>query len=195
MTTNTLGKLMFPIAKLRPDPRNLRTHDERNVEAIKASLKKWGWRGVIVARKKDRVVIAGNARLQAAKELGMKQAPVLFVTDTEADGRRYAISDNRTAELATWDAEKLAEQIAGMGDDVEFSGFADDEIEAMAQHEAGDDDDDSDEQEPGDADIFQVRVQFDGALRKRYEAAITAARQRAKGRSDSEIVLAAMCKR
>ena len=104
----SLRFLATPLAGLKPDPRNARLHGERNLEAVKKSLADFGWRQVIVARKKDGIVLAGNARLEAAKALGWTEAPVLFVDDDKHRAMAFALADNRTAEMATWDDDRLA---------------------------------------------------------------------------------------
>ncbi len=60
------------IASLNADPSNVRAHDSRNIEAIKASLAKFGQRKPIVVGADD-VVQAGNATLDAARSLGFRE--------------------------------------------------------------------------------------------------------------------------
>jgi hypothetical protein len=109
----TLGATnMKPVAlaieALTSDPRNARKHDDRNIEAIMKSLQRFGQQKPIVISK-DRVVYAGNGTLEAAKRLGWK---MIQCAESDLSGdelRAYAIADNRTAELATWDEEILGE--------------------------------------------------------------------------------------
>lgn len=127
-----LQPLAFPLADLRPDPHNARQHSTRNLAAIRASLSRFGWRNVVVARKKDRVVLAGNARVESAKALGWKTAPVLFVDDDKARAMAFAIADNRTAELAEWNLEELAGQLSKLdGDLLEVVGFTSSELDNL----------------------------------------------------------------
>lgn len=126
----SLRPLAFPIDQLQHDPRNARMHSERNLDAVKSSLQRFGWRNVIVARE-DRTVVAGNARLDAARSLGWTHAPVLFVAEDARASMAYAIADNRTAELADWKLDELAKQLAELdvGDDLLAAvGFNDDEL-------------------------------------------------------------------
>ena len=96
------------IASLVPDPENARVHGDRNMAAIKASLKLYGQMKPIVVRQQDMVVAAGNGTLRAATELGWSEvaASVIKMSDEEFSG--YALADNRTAELAAWDFEVVA---------------------------------------------------------------------------------------
>lgn len=125
------------IAKLTPDPKNARLHDERNLDAIRASLKKFGQQKPIIVDKKG-LVVAGNGTLEAAKSLGWTHIAVVESNLKGLDLRAFAIADNKTAELAEWNYEQLSGQLrelkAAMPDTpLDFTGFADFEIEPMLQ--------------------------------------------------------------
>jgi site-specific DNA-methyltransferase (adenine-specific) len=115
------------ITDLTLDPRNARTHSQKNLDAIANSLTKFGQRKPIVITN-DGVVLAGNGTLEAAKSLNWDY---IAVTVTPADwdldtSRAYALADNRTAELAEWDEAVLAQQLLELHDadfDIEALGF------------------------------------------------------------------------
>ena len=100
-----------PIASLLADPENARKHSTKNIAAIKGSLSTFGQQRPLVVW--DNVVIAGNGTLAAAKELGWTHIAISRVPFdwTYDQARAYALADNRTAELAEWDAERLADQL------------------------------------------------------------------------------------
>lgn len=102
-----LRPLAVSIESLTPDPANARSHDDRNIDAIKKSLKRFGQRSPIVVQKSGMVVRAGNGRLEAAKQLGWKSIAAVVVDDDNLDAISFAIADNRTAELASWDNSTL----------------------------------------------------------------------------------------
>lgn len=111
------------ISELRHDPRNARVHNERNLDAIRASLKRYGQQYPIVVDIHNQVV-AGNGRLEAARSLGwLRIKCVITNLDTE-DARQFAIADNRSAELAEWDLDILRETLesfdAPIIDDLSF---------------------------------------------------------------------------
>jgi site-specific DNA-methyltransferase (adenine-specific) len=110
-----LEPLAYEVGRLQLDPANARRHDQRNVDAIKASLTLFGQRKPIVATEAG-VVIAGNGTLQAAKELGWERIAVVFVNDDTAKAAAYGIADNRTAELAAWDDDVLGTLLGGLAD-------------------------------------------------------------------------------
>lgn len=99
------------ISELISDPNNARKHDEKNLEAIKGSLTQFGQRKPIVIQ--GQTVIAGNGTLTAAKSLGWTEIEVVRVPDDwSADqAKAFALADNRTAELASWDELVLAAQV------------------------------------------------------------------------------------
>lgn len=99
---------IVPIASLLADPRNARHHDEKNIEAITASLRKFGQQKPIVVDQTGKRVIAGNGTLVAAQRLGWENVAVSksSLADLQADA--YGIADNRSAELASWRDDVLA---------------------------------------------------------------------------------------
>lgn len=102
-----IESLAVPVDSVVPDAANVRTHGEKNLAAIKASLQRFGQTKPIVVRKAGRVVLAGNGTLAAAKALGWEKIAVVEVDVSDAEGMALAIADNRTAELAEWDQEAL----------------------------------------------------------------------------------------
>ena len=122
------------IASLMLDPANVRTHDSKNLEAIKASLARFGQQKPIVVNSKG-IIVAGNGTMMAAKMLNWSSVEIVRTDLEGAEAIAYAIADNRTAELAGWDEAALAQQLAALQIDDEelanIAGFTDAEIEAM----------------------------------------------------------------
>jgi hypothetical protein len=100
------------IADLTPDPENARQHDDKNLKAIMGSLSEFGQRKPIVITEAG-VIVAGNGTVEAAKRLGWLDIAVVRVPNewTSEQTKAFALADNRTAELATWNFEILSEQI------------------------------------------------------------------------------------
>jgi ParB-like chromosome segregation protein Spo0J len=101
------------IDALIPDPSNARMHDEVNIAAIKGSLAKFGQQKPIVITKTN-VVVAGNGTLEAARELGWKDIAVVYSDLSGTEAIAYALSDNRTGELAKWNKDILGKQLLGL---------------------------------------------------------------------------------
>ncbi len=117
------------IADLVEDPANARTHNAKNLRAIKGSLKRFGQQKPIVVDVNG-IVVAGNGTLAAARELGWDTIDVVRTTLAGAEAIAYAIADNRSGELAAWDDEVLAKALAALdaeGWDLPDIGFDDDD--------------------------------------------------------------------
>jgi ParB-like chromosome segregation protein Spo0J len=100
------------IRDLTPDPENARLHDDKNLKAIQGSLKEFGQRKPIVITEAG-VIVAGNGTVEAAKRLGWTQIEAVRVPGdwTPNQIKAFALADNRTAELASWDIHVLDEQL------------------------------------------------------------------------------------
>ncbi len=125
-----------PIESVHLDPANLRVHPAASVEGIKASLARFGQQVPIVVDA-DGVVVAGNGRLQAAHELGWTEIAIVRTGLKGIDRTAFAIADNRTSELSTWDEPALARMIVHLREEdaeaVQSIGFTAEEIEAFAK--------------------------------------------------------------
>lgn len=135
------------IEELKAYEKNPR-HNEKAVDAVAASIKEFGWK-VPVVIDKDGVIAAGHTRVAAAKKLGIKTVPCIVADDlTEEQIRAFRLADNKTAELAEWDDELLAEELA-MLEDIDMSQFGFEGLEEMLDEtrEATEDDFSEDEEE------------------------------------------------
>ncbi|HLX45329.1 MAG TPA: site-specific DNA-methyltransferase [Bryobacteraceae bacterium] len=117
--------------KLVPYAGNPRTHSESQVSQIAASMEKFGFTNPILVDSKSGV-IAGHGRLLAARKLGLQKVPVIVLDHlTDAEKRAYVIADNKLAENAGWDVEKLEAELAALqaeSFDLSVIGFAEQEL-------------------------------------------------------------------
>ena len=100
------------LGSLSLDPANVRKHGQKNLDAIKASLRKFGQQKPIVVDAKG-IVLAGNGTLTAAKELGWTEIQIVRTALAGVDATAFAIADNRSAELAEWD-DNLSEVLEAL---------------------------------------------------------------------------------
>lgn len=110
-----------PIGDVKPYPNNPRDN-EKAVPAVTKSIERFGFRNPIFVDA-DGVIIEGHTRRLAAIRLGMQEVPVVYATDLtpeEVDALR--VIDNKTAELAEWDMDMLAEEMAKLAD-FDFTDF------------------------------------------------------------------------
>lgn len=109
---------MVDIDALVFDPNNARKHDDKNLQAIRGSLRKFGQQKPIVVNAKN-VVIAGNGTVAGAKAEGWKKVAVVRSALDDFLQSAYALADNRSSELAEWDEEILKASLA----ELEIKGF------------------------------------------------------------------------
>lgn len=117
------------------DPANVRKHDQRNLDAIKASLQRFGQQHPIIVDAAG-VIRAGNGRYMAMRALGWSECDIVRTDLSGSEATAFAIADNRTAELAEWDEDALAQQLAALQIEDEAlalaTGYDAKEIEALA---------------------------------------------------------------
>lgn len=131
-----LKQFMVNVKDLNPDPDNARQHDKKNIEAVKDSLKSYGQHQPIIVQEEGMIVRIGNARLQAAKELGWNQIAALVLSEDNAKSIARGIADNRSGELGSWDYEILGSLISNLSEDgsefVSMLGFDSMEIDTIS---------------------------------------------------------------
>lgn len=124
------------IEEISPYENNPRNNDEA-VDAVAESIQEFGFKIPIVISG-DNVVVAGHTRIKAAKKLGMKEVPCIVADDlNEEQIRAFRLADNKSAEIATWDEEKLEQELAQImnidmsvfGFDGEDTAFADEVVD------------------------------------------------------------------
>ena len=92
---------------------------EKAVPQVAESIRQCGYITPIVIDE-DSVILAGHTRLAALKEMGIEECDVIITTGlTEEQRRKYRLLDNKTGEIASWDKQKLKEEIK----DLDFNGF------------------------------------------------------------------------
>jgi ParB-like chromosome segregation protein Spo0J len=106
-----------PTAALIPYARNSRTHSERQVAQIAASIREFGFTNPVLIDAEDGI-IAGHGRVLAAHTLGVIEVPCIVLAHlTELQKRAYVIADNRLAESAGWDDAALSAELARLEED------------------------------------------------------------------------------
>lgn len=89
-----------PLGELTAYARNARTHSAGQIRQIMASMQEWGWTIPILVDEEG-TIIAGQARVEAARQLGLSEAPVMIARGwTEAQKRAYVLADNKLSENA-----------------------------------------------------------------------------------------------
>lgn len=120
------------LQKWKDNPRK----NKAAIKHVAESIKRFGFASPIIARADDKMIIAGHTRYEAAKELGLDKVPVRYLDLDPADSRLLALADNKTAEVADWDEEKLEQVMQDLLDEglsLDGLGWTDTELADIVQ--------------------------------------------------------------
>lgn len=118
----------WPVDRLQSNPANARLHNPRQIAKLAASIAEFGFNSPIIVDGAG-LILAGHGRYSAARQLGLTEVPVVRVSHLSKTAKRlYSLADNRLAELATWDEDKLRLELKELAEisidiDLEITGF------------------------------------------------------------------------
>ena len=126
------------LSELKPPRRNVRTHSKKQIGQIANSILRFGWTYPILTDE-NKHIIAGVGRCKAAEQLGLRDAPVIVMTElSEAEKRALALADNKIAANAGWDRAVLAAELGELAVllpecdlNIEITGFEAAEIDTL----------------------------------------------------------------
>jgi ParB-like chromosome segregation protein Spo0J len=105
------GVQLMPIRPIKLNQRNSRTHSTKQIRQIANSIVAFGFTNPLLITE-DGTLTAGEGRYKAAQLLGLAKVPVIVLAGlSPARLRALAIADNKIAENAGWDRERLAIEI------------------------------------------------------------------------------------
>jgi hypothetical protein len=123
------------LTSLNPYQNNPRDN-EQAVESVKNSIESFGFLVPIVVDK-DHVIVAGHTRYEAAKRLGLTEAPCIvasYLSQAQIDA--FRLIDNKVSELARWNFDKLSAELTYLQDSgIEFTryGWTQEEIDCLRE--------------------------------------------------------------
>src|SRR5271169_2378367 len=126
----------IPINRLHAWPRNARIHTRGQIRQITESVRRFGFTIPVLIDGEDRI-LAGHARVEAARQLGWDSVPCMRVDHMTMDEKRaYVLADNKIALNAGCDEELLALEIkelmaADVSFDIDLTGFSIAEIDSL----------------------------------------------------------------
>lgn len=137
--------VMKTISELKTYENNPRDNTPA-VDAVASSIKEFGFLNPIIIDR-DNVIVAGHTRRLAALKLGLNEVPCIIADElTDEQIKAFRLADNKTAELATWDMDKLKSELSNIEMDLSKFGFED--LELDMSKEIQDDNFDADEPLP-----------------------------------------------
>lgn len=123
---------ILKISELLPNPQNPNEHGEEQVKLLGEIIKSTGWRAPITVSKQSGMITKGHGRRMAALNAGLVYAPVEFQDYASPEEERAdLLADNRIAELADMNEEKLTSMLKQMHENdenfpLELSGYDED---------------------------------------------------------------------
>lgn len=113
------------INKLMPYENNARKHTEEDVQTIINSIQEFGFNDPVGVWGENNIIVEGHGRFLAAKKLGIKEIPCIRLDELSDEQRKaYTLAHNKTAEMSTWDFEKLEIELESIsGIDMSDFGF------------------------------------------------------------------------
>lgn len=111
------------VSELIPYEKNAKLHDERQIQNVAESIKRYGFVQPVVVDKNN-VIVIGHCRVLAAKLLELESVPCMRIEDlTDEEINALRIIDNKTNE-SDWDEELLTQELATLdltGFDLDFN--------------------------------------------------------------------------
>ena len=120
---------------LRPHPRNPNRHPPEQIALLSKNIRALGWRHPVIVSRLSGFVVAGHARIEAAKLLNINAVPVDYqpFASTEEE-TAYLIADNRIAELAERDnaiLKDLLQELDTGANDMDLTGYTEQALEEL----------------------------------------------------------------
>lgn len=132
MTTSNILSLnteTVELDALKPYPKNPRVG---NTALIVTSLKEHGQYRPLIVQRSTGMVLAGNHTLKAARELKWKTVAVNYIDVDDEQATRIVLMDNRSQDTATYNADLLAEVLAGL-DNPAGTGYSDEDYASLVK--------------------------------------------------------------
>jgi len=135
--------------ELIPYKNNARTHSDKQIKEIEASINEFGFTAPILIGS-DHTILAGHGRLMAAKNMGFTEIPTIELSQlSKVQQRAYILADNKLSLNSGWDDNLLKVEIDALKEldfSIDLLGFSVDEITQLnfdGNFEPGTDDDQS----------------------------------------------------
>nr|DAF90999.1 MAG TPA: adenine specific DNA methyltransferase [Siphoviridae sp. ctYM922] len=121
------------IEELKPYKNNAKIHTAEQIEQIKKSIKDYGMNDPIGVWK-DNTIIEGHGRLEACKQLGYKEVPIIRLENlTDEERKAYMLIHNQTTMNTGFDLELLSSELEDITIDLSDYGFEDFKLDELEE--------------------------------------------------------------
>ena len=149
--------------------------NDHAVSKVARSIERFGFASPIIAKQSDKppyIVLAGNTRLKASKEIGLSSVPVRFLNLSQTEAELFAIADNKLGEISDWDENMLKDILASLPEnDLDDIGFSQNELDSLLENmntELPPEDDnavyDTDYEDADNIDLERVKIAEEGGI-------------------------------
>jgi len=127
---------IVPASDLEPHPENAKLHPAAQLDRYETVVVGNGWRRSIVLSSLSGRIVKGHGAWAMAKRRGWDVPVEVQPYKSVAEERRDMLADNRLAELAETDDEKLAKLLTGLGEQIILAGYDPSELQRLLEDAA-----------------------------------------------------------
>lgn len=127
-----------PIKQIKTAKYNPRRISDQQLASLKASIERFGFVDPVIVNDRTGTLVGGHQRIKAAKDLGLKDVPVVSVNLDDAEEKALNVALNKIS--GEWDLDLLRgvlEDVQAGGLDLSLTGFTEEEWSAMSGAPAG----------------------------------------------------------
>ena len=144
--------MLIDLNDIAPYANNAKQHPPWHIDQLIASIKQFSFITPIIVREHNGkyIIIAGHGRCEAAKKLGLKQVPIILVSNlSDAQVKAYRIADNQLNLNTGYDEDLLRVELQELDKlDLDFNleilGFGTGELDIIIGGEAPAENDEAD---------------------------------------------------
>lgn len=115
---------MVDVDSIIENPKNANRHSIEQIKRLEKLIKYQGFRNPLIVSNRTGFLIVGHGRLEAAKNIGMQEVPVIYQNfESEAQEYAYLISDNEIARWAELDKQAVHIELTELNLDIEMLGI------------------------------------------------------------------------
>lgn len=140
---------LVKLKDVKLNPKNRNKHSDEQITRLIKIIEYQGFRSPLIVSNRTGLLVAGHGRLMAAKEMKIKEVPVMF-QDFKDEAQEYAamVSDNAIASWAEIDMSGINTDLGDLGPDFDIDLLGIKGFEIEVERELGDEDAVPDNVEP-----------------------------------------------